>query len=87
MHVQVHPHALKHGLSPQEVADAWENYLVGAVRVPGELEVRIGLDADGREIELVGGLQADGSWLVFHAMRPPTKRTLSEIEHARKRRQ
>ena len=40
--VKVHSNALKHGLTATEVRLAWENYLIGAVRVPGELEVRVG---------------------------------------------
>ncbi|MDO5050077.1 MAG: hypothetical protein Q4D87_09405 [Actinomycetaceae bacterium] len=56
----VHPNALKHGLTTEQVQAAWENYLIGAVRVPGELEVRIGLTPDGMEVELVGTLLADG---------------------------
>lgn len=83
--VEVHPNALKHGLSANEVAQAWENYIIGAVRVPGELEVRIGADFSGREIELVGARLADGGWLVFHALRPPTKKVKKEIEAARRR--
>ena len=42
--VTVHPNALKHGLTEQEVRAAWESCAVGAVRVPGEVEVRIGAD-------------------------------------------
>lgn len=81
----IHPHALAHGLIEDDVAYAWDNYLVGAVRVPGELEVRIGLDASGREIEMVGSLLAGGDWLVYHAMTPPTKKVRREIENAMRR--
>ena len=82
----VHPNALKHGLTAVQVQSAWENYLVGAVRIPGELEVRIGLTPEGREVELVGSLLADGSWLIFHAMTPPTKQVRTEIDKALRRR-
>lgn len=82
----VHPNALKHGLTTEQVQSAWENYLVGAVRVPGELEVRIGLTSEGREVELVGSLLADGNWLIFHAMTPPTKKVRTEIDKALRRR-
>lgn len=84
--VEVHPNALKHGLSEEEIVHAWENYIVGAVRVPGEVEVRIGIDLCGREVELIGAVLANGDWLVFHAIRPPTKKVCDEIEKARRRR-
>lgn len=81
----IHPHALVHGLSAEDVAYAWDNYHTGAVRVPGELEVRIGFDTAGREVEMVGSLLAGGDWLVFHAMTPPTKKVRREIENAMRR--
>lgn len=59
--IKVHPNALKHGLSANEVRLAWENYLIGAVRVPGELEVRVGVDSVGRQVEMVGSLLSGAS--------------------------
>jgi len=44
-----------------------------------------GYDPQGRYIEMVGVLLADGAWLVYHAMTPPSKKTLREIENARRR--
>ena len=35
---------------------------------------------------MVGVLLADGTWLVYHAMTPPSKKTLREIENARRER-
>lgn len=55
------------------------------MRVPGELEVRIGFDPLGREIEMVGSLLAGGDWLVYRAMTPPTKKVRGEIEKAMRR--
>ena len=82
---EVHPNALKHRLTESEVVYAWENYAIGAVRVPGELEVRIGVDPLGREVEMVGSLLEDGVWIVYHAKRPPTKKVRNEIEKAMRR--
>ena len=65
--------------------EAWENYFFAADRVPGEREMRTGYDLRGRYIEIVGVLLADGTWLVYHAMTPPSKKTQREIEEARKR--
>lgn len=56
-----------------------------AVRMPGEREMRTGYDLHGRYIEMVGVLLPDGTWLVYHAMTPPSKKTLREIENARRR--
>lgn len=49
---------------------------------PGEIEVRIGLTPDGKEIELVGVLLADLRWLIFHALTTPTKKVRKEIDKA-----
>lgn len=69
----------------QEIASAWTNYDFAAVRVPGEREMRIATLSDGRQIEMVGVLLADGNWLVYHAMTPPSKKTWLEIDRARRR--
>lgn len=68
-----------------DVETAWENYRFAAVRIPREQEMRTGYDSHGRYIEMVGVLLADGAWLVYHAMTPPSKKTLKEIEAARRR--
>ncbi len=70
-------------ISEKDVQTAWDNYTVGAVRVPGEREVRIGLDERGRELEMVGVLTVEG-WLVYHALTPPTKRMRLEIDRLRR---
>lgn len=82
---RVDKNALKHGLSERSIIYAWEHYSVGAVRVPGEREVRIGFDQQTCEIEMVGVMLEDGEWLVYHANTPPTKKMKVEIEKARRR--
>lgn len=72
-------------LDDGDVEAAWERYCFAAVRIPGECEMRTGYDPQGRYIEMVGVLLADGAWLVYHAMTPPSKKTLREIENARRR--
>lgn len=71
-------------LDDGDVEAAWESYCFAAVRIPGECEMRTGYDPQGRYIEMVGVLLADGAWLVYHAMTPPSKKTLREIENARR---
>ena len=85
--VQIHPrvHERHPELDDEDVEAAWENYCVAAVRIPGEREMRTGYDLRGRDVEMVGVLLADGAWLVYHAMTPPSKKTLKEIENARRR--
>lgn len=61
-------------LDDSDVETAWENYRFAAVRIPGEQEMRTGYDPRGRYIEMVGVLLADGAWLVYHAMTPPSKK-------------
>ena len=67
-----------------EVAFAWEGYLCSAIRIPGEREVRLGFDQHGRLIEMVGVHTNDG-WLVFHAMTPPSNKTIEEMQRAKRR--
>ena len=44
--------------------------------------MRVGFDLKAREIEMVGVLTADG-WLVYHAMTPPSKKTMDEMAKAK----
>ena len=67
-----------------EVAFAWEGYLCSAIRIPGEREVRLGFDQQGRLIEMVDVHAIDG-WLVFHAMTPPSNKTIDEMRRAMRR--
>lgn len=85
--VQIHRrvHERHPELDVGDVEAAWENYRFAAVRVPGEQEMRTGYGPRGRYIEMVGVLLADGVWLIYHAMTPPSKKTLKEIESARRR--
>jgi hypothetical protein len=71
-------------LRERDVLCAWENYSVGATRVPGERELRLGVDPQGRELEMVGVLTVDG-WLVYHAMTPPSNKTRQEVQRAARR--
>lgn len=79
--MQVHPRVKRRhpDISDADVEHAWENSIAIAVRVPGEHEVRIGFDLNGRAIEMAGVLKDDGEWLVYHAFTPPTRKFLTEI--------
>ena len=78
--VYIHPHALKHGLSEDDIAYAWENYLRMQYRESPEEDkvLAVGYDKSGRFIQMVGRRNADGV-LIYHAMSPPTTRVLIEL--------
>lgn len=84
--MKVHPRIRERHpeISEADVERAWENFTAAAVRTAAEREVRVGFDARGREIEMVGAMSG-GEWLVYHAMTPPSKKTKSEIERAMRR--
>jgi hypothetical protein len=85
--VVVDPHALKHGLSEEEVRYAWDTPIACRQR-SGELDpptwIAIGVLPDGRMAELVALEDNLGRWHVFHAMVPPTKKFLKELEMTRR---
>ena len=76
--VAVHQHALKHGLSQEDVLYAWENFIR---RQPRGVDVwaAIGFDAWGRELEMVAVVQSDGSLLIIHALSPATLNMKREL--------
>ena len=79
---RIHSHALKHGLAPEQVAYAWENALRSRQRHGADdppLWIAIGPLPDGRLAELVGFLDDKGTWCIFRAMVPPTKKFLKEL--------
>ena len=71
--LMVHPNALKHGLSVEQVRQAYETGSGGARVRRGDEDVEpvrwatIGFDDAGRAIEVVFVRGADGSVLVIHA--------------------
>lgn len=90
MDIKVHPRiAERHPeLSEDGIVRAWLNPLSSALREdsPNFPEyLQIGYDKDGRLIEMVGVLSEDG-WLIYHAMTPPSRKTLKELDSAKRRR-
>ena len=69
-------------LDPGDVESAWRNAWVMVERAtcafPDVLLVAVGCDARGRLIEMVGVVQESGSVCIFHAMTPPSRKTLRE---------
>lgn len=81
----IHKHALKHGVTADDIEHAWNNFVRKQYRgAPREGEiVAIGYDKSGRLIEMVGAVRPQGI-LIFHALEPPTKNVLVELRLSRR---
>lgn len=70
-------------LKPSDVESAWRNALVIIERqpddFPGAVLVAVGSDSHGRLLEMMAAATAHGGVLVFHAMTPPSVKTLREV--------
>ena len=68
-------------LSDDDVLSAWNSRIAWALRKTDSREqiVAVGFDSNGRFIEMVA-IESEGDYLIFHAMTPPSKRTLSELD-------
>lgn len=89
MDILVHPRISERHpeISPEDVLAAWKSPLDMLLRVDSlnfPEYVCIGYDPKGQLLEMVGTMTNDG-WLIYHAMTPPSKKTLKEIEEARRR--
>lgn len=82
--VIVHPriHRRHPGLSEGDVLDAWSNVIHSKARLEEEPYecVAVGTDGGGRLVEMVAVRLSNGDVLIFHAMTPPTKTTLKELD-------
>jgi uncharacterized DUF497 family protein len=86
--VRVHNNALKHGLSEEDVAYAWDNTIRSRQRNGTNdppLWIAIGALPNGRLAELIGFLDSDMVWCVFHALVPPTKKFKRELGFSTRR--
>jgi hypothetical protein len=68
---RIHPE-----LTSDDVLTAWKHIVCSFTRTwtDGRECVAVGVDSKGRLIEVVAVRIADGSFLIFHAMTPPTKK-------------
>lgn len=71
-------------LTADDVATAFRSVMVDAERARGTW-LAVGLDSHGRNVELLYKV-VDGDVLIYHAMTPPTKKFLREIEQLRSKR-
>ena len=70
------------GLSESDISGAWRNAITVIERsgtsLPDVILVAVGADSNGRLLELVGAMTDGGVVHIFHAMTPPSKKTLQE---------
>lgn len=86
--VFVHPHALKHGLTEEQVLQAWENFAAKRRRrTPNEDQTACIGYAPGmaREIQMVAVSKPWGT-MIYHAMTPAQDSVLDELGIPRRRR-
>lgn len=68
-------------ISLDDVRTAWGSAFACLPRRNGRPfeYVAVGMDGKGRLLEMVGRLNKSGDWVVWHALTPPTKKTLKEL--------
>lgn len=81
--VIIHPRVfLRHpDLTEDDVLTAWNNTLRWVERSRSAFDeiMAVGLTARGKALEMVGVYRSDGTWLIYHAMCPPTEKALREV--------
>ena len=82
MKIVILPHALRHGLSENEIAYAWASPIRCRQRQSKDEPPRwiaIGTLPNGRMVEMVAFENSAGEWCVFHAKTPPTAKFVAEL--------
>ncbi|MFT8592824.1 MAG: hypothetical protein ABF747_04345 [Bifidobacterium sp.] len=81
----VHPriHELHSEIEDGDVLAAWRSALLSAPRMDGTGSwITVGVDGRVRLIEMVSVRGRGGRWLIYHAMTPPSMKTMNELKHA-----
>lgn len=83
MRIEVHPRVMERHpeLTMEDVRSAWQNAMVHMRRL-GDDPIRyvaVGSDSNGRLIEMVAQIAGSGTLIIFHAMTPPSTKTLNEL--------
>lgn len=88
MDIVVHPRILKRhpDLTETDVLSAWENTIAYLPRLePDPLRyIAVGFDSRNRLVEMVAQKTPNDIWIIFHAMTPPSKKTLAELKLVRR---
>lgn len=79
--VSIHPHALKHGISEDEIRYAWDNFVRSQQRTaPNEEQVvRIGYGRTTENAIQLIGIEGAGGILIIHALTPPQHSIIKEL--------
>lgn len=80
--IAIHPNSYKHGLDDNAIEHAWRNAFEWLRRDgdDGKTEyVLLGVDHQGRLVELAARSVGNDGYIVFHANTPPSRRMLEEL--------
>ena len=81
--VVIHPRVFERhlDLTEDDVPGAWDNTLRWVTRSRSAFDetVAVGIADSGKTLEMAAVFREDGTWLVYHAMCPPTNGTLREV--------
>ena len=82
-HVEVHDrvHERHPEILAEDVCSAWKNAFLSRPRTDDGTvrQVAIGQDGRGRLLEMVAQRIGTSTWLVYHAMTPPSDKMLKEL--------
>ena len=80
MKIIVHPriHKRHPNITQNNVLEAFESLFMWGSRFDGR-GIGLGVDSNGRVLELVWREKDDGIFIIYHALTPPTKKFLQEI--------
>lgn len=83
--IAVHPRALKHGLTKEEIKFAWNNFIRQRHRQSPRSDqvIAVGTTRAGLAIEMVA-VEMSEELLVYHAFAPTTEIILRELGLARR---
>lgn len=81
--VVIHPRVFERhpDLTEEDITSAWDNTLRWVERSHSAFDetVAVGIANSGKTLEMVAVFRGDDTWLVYHAMCPPTGGTLKEV--------
>ena len=81
--VAIHPRVFERhpDLTVEDIISAWEGTIRWTVRTKSAFDetVAVGIASSGKMLEMVSVFRNDGTWLIYHAMCPPTDGTLKEV--------
>jgi hypothetical protein len=70
-------------LTSADISSAWKNarFIIerSGIPLPDVILVAVGTDSNNRLIEMVGAIKEHGVIYIFHAMTPPSRKTLHEL--------